>query len=135
MIRRPPRSTLFPYTTLFRSRLAEQRPNRLPPSRPRPPELGKPQRQPPAHAGRGGGHRGRAGDVDATLRTGRSARPRRTPARGSPPPTRSRYSSKPRRPLARSPPAPLPLQWRYPLAPRPRVLLLWARPMSAYLVL
>src|SRR3712207_7514547 len=26
MIRRPPRSTLFPYTTLFRSRDAEQRP-------------------------------------------------------------------------------------------------------------
>src|SRR5947209_8993169 len=25
MIRRPPRSTLFPYTTLFRSRLADQR--------------------------------------------------------------------------------------------------------------
>src|SRR2546425_8650443 len=25
MIRRPPRSTLFPYTTLFRSRLAQQR--------------------------------------------------------------------------------------------------------------
>src|SRR3712207_8017633 len=25
MIRRPPRSTLFPYTTLFRSRLLEQR--------------------------------------------------------------------------------------------------------------
>src|SRR2546427_7044918 len=33
MIRRPPRSTLFPYTTLFRSRngvrFAEQRPERL----------------------------------------------------------------------------------------------------------
>src|SRR5258708_23724889 len=26
MIRRPPRSTLFPYTTLFRSRLIERRP-------------------------------------------------------------------------------------------------------------
>src|SRR3712207_7705181 len=26
MIRRPPRSTLFPYTTLFRSRAAQQRP-------------------------------------------------------------------------------------------------------------
>src|SRR2546427_12757635 len=26
MIRRPPRSTLFPYTTLFRSLVAEQRP-------------------------------------------------------------------------------------------------------------
>src|SRR5256885_11197974 len=28
MIRRPPRSTLFPYTTLFRSRLAPGRPRR-----------------------------------------------------------------------------------------------------------
>src|SRR5438270_9652385 len=27
MIRRPPRSTLFPYTTLFRSRTAERRPS------------------------------------------------------------------------------------------------------------
>src|SRR5258708_22184937 len=30
MIRRPPRSTLFPYTTLFRSRLADGPPPRLP---------------------------------------------------------------------------------------------------------
>src|SRR5438477_5529024 len=29
MIRRPPRSTLFPYTTLFRSRLTEERPRCL----------------------------------------------------------------------------------------------------------
>src|SRR3712207_6923704 len=29
MIRRPPRSTLFPYTTLFRSRLAISRPKAL----------------------------------------------------------------------------------------------------------
>src|SRR2546430_5114566 len=39
MIRRPPRSTLFPYTTLFRSRLppAPTRPRRRPPHRlPRP---------------------------------------------------------------------------------------------------
>src|SRR2546429_4560983 len=28
MIRRPPRSTLFPYTTLFRSRSSPRRPNR-----------------------------------------------------------------------------------------------------------
>src|SRR3712207_7692331 len=27
MIRRPPRSTLFPYTTLFRSHLADERPD------------------------------------------------------------------------------------------------------------
>src|SRR3712207_8348419 len=30
MIRRPPRSTLFPYTTLFRSPLSDARPLRLP---------------------------------------------------------------------------------------------------------
>src|SRR5689334_23786117 len=30
MIRRPPRSTLFPYTTLFRSERRPQRDNRLP---------------------------------------------------------------------------------------------------------
>src|SRR2546422_6459067 len=30
MIRRPPRSTLFPYTTLFRSVHPRQRPHRLP---------------------------------------------------------------------------------------------------------
>src|SRR2546423_6847600 len=30
MIRRPPRSTLFPYTTLFRSRTAGRHPHRLP---------------------------------------------------------------------------------------------------------
>src|SRR5216683_3851201 len=38
MIRRPPRSTLFPYTTLFRSRPGCHRPRRRPgrpPSRPR----------------------------------------------------------------------------------------------------
>src|SRR2546428_12764084 len=29
MIRRPPRSTLFPYTTLFRSHVAQQLPDRL----------------------------------------------------------------------------------------------------------
>src|SRR4051794_41261583 len=29
MIRRPPRSTLFPYTTLFRSQMPRQRPGRL----------------------------------------------------------------------------------------------------------
>src|SRR5204863_5230291 len=33
MIRRPPRSTLFPYTTLFRSRPRGRRPRRLPGSR------------------------------------------------------------------------------------------------------
>src|SRR3712207_7951931 len=34
MIRRPPRSTLFPYTTLFRSHAATKQPDRVPP-RPR----------------------------------------------------------------------------------------------------
>src|SRR2546427_3211259 len=33
MIRRPPRSTLFPYTTLFRSPAEQKRPLHLPPSR------------------------------------------------------------------------------------------------------
>src|SRR3989454_3811657 len=33
MIRRPPRSTLFPYTTLFRSPLVAARPERIPPGR------------------------------------------------------------------------------------------------------
>src|SRR2546430_10338148 len=40
MIRRPPRSTLFPYTTLFRSqayRLPPRPPRRRPPPPPRPP--------------------------------------------------------------------------------------------------
>src|SRR2546426_9198432 len=32
MIRRPPRSTLFPYTTLFRSKLSVRRPTTLQPS-------------------------------------------------------------------------------------------------------
>src|SRR5438876_6002958 len=36
MVRRPPRSTLFPYTTLFRSLLAARLPR---PSSPRPPSL------------------------------------------------------------------------------------------------
>src|SRR2546430_15104832 len=37
MIRRPPRSTLFPYTTLFRSRAGAARSRRSRPSRPRAP--------------------------------------------------------------------------------------------------
>src|SRR5262245_64644982 len=37
MIRRPPRSTLFPYTTLFRARRSPSRPCRRPPCYPRPP--------------------------------------------------------------------------------------------------
>src|SRR5688572_31884179 len=48
MIRRPPRSTLFPYTTLFRSR-RDRRPAhaRLPPARPSGP---RPQRPIPARS-------------------------------------------------------------------------------------
>src|SRR3712207_7670328 len=38
MIRRPPRSTLFPYTTLFRSRRVIARPRRREPSRHQAPE-------------------------------------------------------------------------------------------------
>src|SRR2546423_15282039 len=42
IIRRPPRSTLFPYTTLFRSRLVDVDSARLAqPSRPRLPEAGR----------------------------------------------------------------------------------------------
>src|SRR2546425_9543346 len=36
MIRRPPRSTLFPYTTLFRSQVHDPRPRRQGPARPDP---------------------------------------------------------------------------------------------------
>src|SRR3989441_3812065 len=39
MIRRPPRSTLFPYTTLFRSRSSVVDDLNLPPRRPRHPEV------------------------------------------------------------------------------------------------
>src|SRR5947209_16691175 len=52
MIRRPPRSTLFPYTTLFRSRAGD---GRAAPGRP----------QGPARAG-GAAHRGAAGDRKST---------------------------------------------------------------------
>src|SRR3712207_7363764 len=50
MIRRPPRSTLFPYTTLFRSEPAHQRGERTR-------AAGRPQRR----AGRRGGHPGHGG--------------------------------------------------------------------------
>src|SRR2546429_7925485 len=48
MIRRPPRSTLFPYTTLFRSPLVEQRlPGPVAPaSQPNQPDEHQPQRRP-----------------------------------------------------------------------------------------
>src|SRR2546425_2512002 len=51
MIRRPPRSTLFPYTTLFRSASAPCDTSRAPARRSRPaPCAGRP-RRPPARAG------------------------------------------------------------------------------------
>src|SRR3989442_6858922 len=47
MIRRPPRSTLFPYTTLFRSRTrAERSPPRTGQLRPPPAALARPDRAP-----------------------------------------------------------------------------------------
>src|SRR2546430_7320798 len=57
MIRRPPRSTLFPYTTLFRSRLPERRRHREPAHRGRPGEGadGARQRRPRARDQRPGG--------------------------------------------------------------------------------
>src|SRR3712207_8949022 len=54
MIRRPPRSTLFPYTTLFRSQLAEAAPARLvhgPPHRVEVVFPGAEERHAPAAAG------------------------------------------------------------------------------------
>src|SRR3712207_7088333 len=50
MIRRPPRSTLFPYTTLFRSTVAPPRRGRLGSADPAPHHL----RSPGAPLGRGG---------------------------------------------------------------------------------
>src|SRR3712207_8553215 len=47
MIRRPPRSTLFPYTTLFRSRRAAPRRSARRPARHREAALGPPPESPP----------------------------------------------------------------------------------------
>src|SRR3712207_7366939 len=58
MIRRPPRSTLFPYTTLFRSALRRGRRHAAP---------GRPARRRLQHGRRGGGElreRARAGEVN-----------------------------------------------------------------------
>src|SRR5256885_12017977 len=71
MIRRPPRSTLFPYTTLFRS-----------PQRP-----GDPAARPP-----GGGRRGRG--RRALRAMGRDARGLRGVARGAAGPARDRKSTR-----------------------------------------
>src|SRR2546427_8619949 len=61
MIRRPPRSTLFPYTTLFRSRKAGDRP-----------ELDE--RRHPAHPRPVGGHGDRIGDVQFLVGDRKSTR-------------------------------------------------------------
>src|SRR3989475_9183793 len=69
MIRRPPRSTLFPYTTLFRSRLpdrdgdvGEERPEFVgPPRPPRPPARGS--------SGDGGGGRARSEEHTSELQS------------------------------------------------------------------
>src|SRR6267142_6330192 len=53
MIRRPPRSTLFPYTTLFRSRAACRTARAAPALRPAPP----PRRYAPAPRASSGGQR------------------------------------------------------------------------------
>src|SRR5256885_12077378 len=60
MIRRPPRSTLFPYTTLFRSHLGADRPCRHPDAQHADPDRADPD-QPAARSGclpRGGGGNG-----------------------------------------------------------------------------
>src|SRR3989454_3082705 len=75
MIRRPPRSTLFPYTTLFRSRVGRNRRRRgtsaagaLAPTQPRPRAAG-------ARAARVGGERvHRAGVATPRRRHARSVR-------------------------------------------------------------
>src|SRR3712207_7311049 len=63
MIRRPPRSTLFPYTTLFRSRSGR------PPSRHRDPL--EPREAPLVDAREAGDHRSRSRDGGADERAGR----------------------------------------------------------------
>src|SRR2546428_4675487 len=55
MIRRPPRSTLFPYTTLFRSRYTDGACSRYRHSAEHP--RGSVQRRPAGHPGRTPGHR------------------------------------------------------------------------------
>src|SRR2546425_7449804 len=68
MIRRPPRSTLFPYTTLFRSRAAAA--HRLPGLRPEgalPPARGVP--DPRGHEGRGRDARGRSEEHTSELQS------------------------------------------------------------------
>src|SRR2546425_8981767 len=88
MIRRPPRSTLFPYTTLFRSIDADRRRHRLRPPTARPPrDGGVPARRRPlaasgvraATAGRA--HVRGAGAVPVAPQALRRGRPALGPAR------------------------------------------------------
>src|SRR3712207_7670062 len=73
MIRRPPRSTLFPYTTLFRSHLRRKgRGAQLQGVRP---EQGEDRRGPAPARGRGAGGRQRRGGGDGR---GRPARDRKS---------------------------------------------------------
>src|SRR3712207_7666727 len=73
MIRRPPRSTLFPYTTLFRSAAGDRRlpqePRQVPGPR-RPDSEGRIARRPAGDrqdaAGQGGGRGGRRADRKST---------------------------------------------------------------------
>src|SRR2546426_8460617 len=62
MIRRPPRSTLFPYTTLFRSRLGAPERRRVRRARPdaRAPPVDRRRARPGLRPSRGGGGRPRA---------------------------------------------------------------------------
>src|SRR3712207_7894141 len=74
MIRRPPRSTLFPYTTLFRS-LREPERSGLPPRRPALRPLPAQHRDgagytgPTAHAQSAGGHAGRSEEHTSELQS------------------------------------------------------------------
>src|SRR5690554_7785997 len=77
MIRPPPRSTLFPYTTLFRSRLDAARQQR--PLRGRGPVGGRPRGAARAAAGAGGGvATGRGVRVRARSGTDRARRDRKS---------------------------------------------------------
>src|SRR3712207_7023235 len=77
MIRRPPRSTLFPYTTLFRSRRSR----------------GDPRLRGPVPRGRAGGRGGRPAHADGGVRPVSSEEPRGDRA-GRAAPTRDRKSTR-----------------------------------------
>src|SRR3712207_7039604 len=71
MIRRPPRSTLFPYTTLFRSRQQARRPERSAPGRAGGPRSPAEARRPEGGGAqrRAGGRRPRLSALDHALRS------------------------------------------------------------------